>query len=154
MLPAAALPDFSNHTGDDPPHRDVESEVDPGEERPADDLTVELPDGQRVVAPSSQLAAVISAAVAGTPIPEAFSAQGITIPAPGSPVMAPLDPAMLGPGDIGVLSDRHALALGDGKALLDNQIQTVDSLGGQGAIGWQHPPEPLIISPPVQTAQG
>jgi len=170
-LPAAALPDFSNHTGDDPPHRDVESKADPGapdakdhkpggtevdsgEERPADDLTVELPDGQRVVAPSPQLAAVISAAVAGTPIPEAFSAQGITIPAPGSPVMAPLDPAMLAPGDIGVLSDRHALALGDGKALLDNQIQTVDSLGGQGAIGWQHPPEPLIASPPVQTAQG
>jgi len=170
-LPAASLPDFSTHTGDEPPHRGAESKADPeppdtgdqkpggaepspGEGRPADDLTIELPDGQTVTAPSPQLAAVISAAVAGTPIPDAFSDQGITIPAPGSPVSAPVDPSMLVPGDIGVLSDRHALSLGDGKALLDNQIQTIDSFGGRGLIGWQHPPEPVTTSPPGQTAQG
>ena len=170
-LPASSLPDFSTHTGDEPPHRGAESKADPeppdtgdqkpggtepgsGEWRPADDLTIALPDGHTVTAPSPQLAAVISAAVAGTPIPDAFSDQGITIPAPGSPVSAPVDPAMLVPGDIGVFIDRHALSLGQGKALLDNQIQTIDSFGGRGLIGWLHPPEPVTTSPPGQTAQG
>ena len=170
-FPAASLPDFSTRAGEDLPHRDAESKSDPdtpdtGDQKPggaeagpgegsaADDLTIELPDGQSVTAPSPQLATVISAAVAGTPIPEAFSGQGITIPAPGSPVIAPVDPAMLVPGDIGVFSDRHALAVGDGKALLDNQIQPIDGFEGRGLIGWQHPPEPVTTSPPVQTAQG
>jgi len=170
-LPAASLPDFSTHAGEALPHRGAESKADaegsdtgdqkpggagagPGEGSPADDLTLELPDGQSVTAPSPQLATVISAAVAGTPIPDAFSAQGITIPAPGSSVIAPVDPAMLVPGDIGVFSDRHALALGDGKALLDNQIQAIDGFEGRGLIGWQHPPEPVTTSPPVQATQG
>jgi hypothetical protein len=170
-LPAASLPDFSTPANDEPPHRGAESKADPGtpdtaDQKPsgiqagpgegsaADDLTIELPDGQTVTAPSPQLATVISAAVAGIPIPEAFSGQGITIPAPGSPVIAPVDPAMLVPGDIGVFSDRHALALGDGKALLDNQIQPIDGFEGRGLIGWQHPPEPVTTSPPVQAAQG
>ena len=61
---------------------------------------------------------------------------------------------MLVPGDIGVFSDRHALALGDGKALLDNQIQAIDGFEGRGLIGWQHPPEPVTTSPPVQATQG
>ena len=61
---------------------------------------------------------------------------------------------MLVPGDVGVFSDRHALALGDGKALLDNQIQPIDGFEGRGLIGWQHPPEPVTTSPSVQTAQG
>ena len=170
-LPAASLPDFSTRAGDDLPHRGEESKADPGtpdtgDQKPrgteagpgegstADDLTIELPDGQSVTAPSPQLATVISAAVAGTPIPDAFSAQGITIPVPGSPIVAPVDPAMLVPGDIGVFSDRHALALGDGKALLDNQIQAIDGFEGRGLIGWQHPPEPVTTSPPVQATQG
>ncbi|MEJ6538238.1 MAG: DUF4226 domain-containing protein [Mycobacterium sp.] len=170
-LPAVSLPDFSTPAGDELPHRDAESKADPdtpdtGDQKPggaeagpgegsaADDLTIELPDGQSVTAPSPQLAAVISAAIAGTPIPDAFSGQGITIPAPGSPVIAPVDPAMLVPGDVGVFNDRHALALGDGKALLDNRIQPIDGFEGRGLIGWQHPPEPLTTTPPVQTTQG
>jgi len=170
-LPAASLPDFSTPASDEPPHRGAEPKADPdtpdtGDQKPsgtpagpgegsaADDLTIELPDGQSVTAPNPRLATVISAAVAGTPIPEAFSGQGITIPAPGSPVIAPVDPAMLVPGDVGVFSDRHALALGDGKALLDNQIQPIDGFEGRGLIGWQHPPEPVTSSPSVQTAQG
>ena len=82
-LPASSLPDFSTHTGDESPHRGAESKADPeppdtgdqkpggtepgsGEWRPADDLTIALPDGHTVTATSPQLAAVISAAVAGT----------------------------------------------------------------------------------------
>ena len=37
--------------------------------------------------------AAITAAVAGTPIPEAFRQQGITIPAPGTAVPHPVEPA-------------------------------------------------------------
>lgn len=171
MLPATALPDFPTHATDDPPLRGSESTADPGTPDTADEkpggpeagpgegppggaITIELPDGQRVTAPSPQLAAVIAAAVAGTPIPDAFSGQGITIPAPGSPVVAPVDPAALVPGDVGVFGDRHALALGEGKALLDNQIQPIDGFGGRGLIGWQHPPESVTTSPPVQNEQG
>jgi len=170
-LPAAAPPDFPTRAIDDPPLRGAESKADPGapdtadeksgapeaspgEGPPGDVLTIELPDGQRVTAPSPQLAAVIAAAVAGTPIPDAFSGQGISIPAPGSPVVAPVDPAVLVPGDIGVFGDRYALALGEGKALLDNQVQPIDGFGGRGLIGWQHPPEPVTTSPPGQNEQG
>jgi hypothetical protein len=85
---------------------------------------------------------VITAAIAGTPIPEAFRQQDITIPAPGTPVTGPLEVAQVVPGDIGLLSDRHALALGSGKALLDQQIQPIASVTGPGFLGWQHPPQP------------
>lgn len=109
----------------------------------ADSTTTDaaLPDAETVTAPSPDLAGVISDAVAGTPIPEAFSRHGITIPAPGSAVTEPIDPALLSAGDVGVFADRHALALGNGKALLDNQIQPVTAVGGPGFLGWQHPPK-------------
>ena len=111
-----------------------------------DGLTVRLPDGQNVTAPNAQLAAVITAAVAGTSIPDAFSAQGITIPAPGSAVPVPVEPGRLVPGDIGLFADRHALALGSGQILLDNVIQPLGTMEEAGFIGW--------LQPPVQTATG
>jgi hypothetical protein len=129
---------------------DVSAHTDPAGTEPTPVL---LPDGRTVLAPSPELASVISAAVAGAPIPTAFSWQGITIPAPGSPVTAPVDPARLVPGDIAVLADRHALALGDGKVLLDKQIQPISSVTGPGFIGWQHPPDPDPVTvPPVLPA--
>ncbi|MCB1289610.1 MAG: hypothetical protein KDB47_18355, partial [Mycobacterium sp.] len=95
-------------------------------------------------------------ALAGTPIPEAFGRQGITIPAPGSPVVEPLAPEVLTPGDIGVFTDRHAVALGNGKGLLDQQIQPLAAVAGPTFLGWQHPPAPekqmSTTSPPVPTA--
>ncbi|ODR09855.1 hypothetical protein BHQ15_06105 [Mycolicibacillus koreensis] len=111
-------------------------------EPPPGPATVTLPDGSTVTAPSAELAAVITAATAGTPIPDAFTAQGITIPAPGTAVSAPLDPTRLAPGDIGLFTDRHALAVGNGKALLDGQIQQLSSVAGPSFLGWEHPPEP------------
>jgi hypothetical protein len=127
-----------------------------------DPTSVDLPNGQTVIAPNPQLAAVITAAVSGTPIAEAFSAEGITIPAPGSAIAHPVEPIDLLPGDVGLFTDRHALALGDGKALLDNQIQTLASMPELGFIGWQHPPEPVLSTwpdvsapaPPRQTYPG
>jgi hypothetical protein len=151
--------DFEAGTDEPPPDRDIdpppraESDVDPEgpavedvapDEAPAtaDPHAVELPDGQTVSAPSPQIAAAITAAVAGTPIPDAFRQQGIVLPPPGSSVAAPVEAANLAPGDIGVLADRHALALGNGTALLDNQIQPIANVAGPGFLGWQHPPGP------------
>jgi hypothetical protein len=119
-----------------------------GDPNGQDPSSVELPDGQIIIAPNPQLAAAITAAVAGTPIAEAFSAQGITIPAPGSAIANPVQPTDLLPGDVGIFTDRHALALGVEKALLDNQIQDIASMSGLGFIGWQRPPEPVIAPAP------
>jgi hypothetical protein len=147
-LPAAAVPDLplgpapdlvQQDAGDSPERAELAEDNTDADDDPS---TVVLPDGQTVIAPNPRLAAVITAAVGGTPIAEAFDAQGITIPAPGTSVSAPLEPAQLSPGDIGLFTDRHALALGDGKALLDNRIQPVAGLPGLGFLGWQHPPEP------------
>lgn len=135
-----SLPEFSSPPDLSPlaeriRHSDPQPDEPTGQ---AQDIPVDAPAPGNSERP--ELAGVITAAVAGTPIPEAFSRQGITIPPPGSPVDAPLDPAQLVPGDIGVFGDRHALALGNGNALLDNQIQPVTAIGGPGFIGWQHPP--------------
>ena len=121
-LPTAASPDFPI-------------------ERPPIDWPVD-----NVTAPNAQLAAVITAAVAGTPIPDAFSAQGIAIPAPGSAIPVPVEPGRLVPGDIGLFADRHALALGSGQMLLDNVIQPLGTMKDAGFIGW--------LQPPVQMATG
>lgn len=143
---------------------------DPGDESPPEDLTaVQLPDGTTVDAPSPEVAAAMTAAVAGTPIAEAFRQQGIIVPAPGSAVLAPIDPDQIVPGDIAVLADRHALALGTGRALLDGRIQTIADVTLPGFLGWLHPsvpgppttmesstpqtPEaPAPVRPPAQTA--
>lgn len=102
--------------------------------------TVTLPDGETVTADSPQLAAAITAAVGGSPIAEAFRQQGITIPPPGTAVADPVDPARVTPGDIGIFTDRHALALGPDKALLDGQIQHIATVSGPSFLGWEHPP--------------
>lgn len=171
----AAAGEGPNDDADQDADQDVDQDVDqdadedaaagtPQDDPPPvpDPSVVELPDGQRITAPSPQIAAAITAAVAGTPIPEAFRQQGIILPPAGSPVSAPVDPGRLAPGDVGVLADRHALALGNGTALLDNQIQPIADVGGLGFLGWQHPPGPTTTNPqppavpaptrPVETA--
>jgi hypothetical protein len=125
----------------------------PAAPTPDDETVVHLPNGETVTAPSPQLAAVITAAVAGTPIPEAFRQQGITIPAPGTAVPSPVDPAQVIPGDIGMLTDRHALALGNGKAVLNNQIQPITGVSGPTFLGWEHPPGPGSGTPTPRSDQ-
>lgn len=130
---------------------------DPGREPQPDEgpVTVTLPDGATTTIADPQLAAAMQAAADGTPVAEAFRRQGIDIPPPGTPVTAPVEQARVRPGDIGVFSDRHALAVGDGKALLDGQIHLVSNLRGPGFLGWQHPPvriqEPAPAGEPVPT---
>lgn len=120
--------------------------------------TLTLPDGETVTAASPQLAAVITAAVGGAPIAEAFQQQGISIPPPGTAVTDPIEPPQVSPGDIGMFVDRHALALGPGKALVDGQIQHIATVSGPTFLGWEHPPAasatmttPARSDPPTPT---
>lgn len=130
---------------DDPAPDGVDAEATDGEgaqERLSDNgpVTVRLPDGATTSVADPQLAAAMQAAADGQPVAEAFRRQGIDLPPPGTPVAAPIDATRLRPGDIGVFTDRHALAVGDGKALLDGQVHLVGNLRGPGFLGWQHPP--------------
>ena len=124
----------------------------PGEQDP---VSVRLPDGETMTVANPRLAAAMQAVADGEPVVEAFRSQGIHIPPPGTPVVAAVDVAGLRPGDIGVFTDRHALAVGAGKALLDGQVHLVENLRGPGFLGWQHPPaaaqEPAPPTEPVAT---
>jgi Domain of unknown function (DUF4226) len=144
-------PDARDHPPSDEPteHKDGET---PGEEpEPAGPTTVTLPNGETVTAASPQIAAAIKAAAGGTPIADAFRQQGITIPPPGTPVVKPVDPPSLTPGDVGIFTDRHALALGHSNALLDGQIQDISAVSGPSFLGWEHPPAPVNATAPART---
>ncbi|MHA7648737.1 DUF4226 domain-containing protein [Mycobacterium sp. ML4] len=140
------------HKRDDDDDRREDESPDAGqtEPPPAGPTTVTLPTGETVTAASPQLAAAIRAAASGTPIAEAFQQQGITIPPPGTAVSTPLDPSRVEPGDIGIFTDRHALALGRDKALLDGQIQHISTVTGPSFLGWEHPPAPATQSSPPE----
>jgi hypothetical protein len=130
---------------------DKEAQASPApESQPAGPTTVTLPTGETVTAASPQLAAAIKAAAGGTPIADAFHQQGITIPPPGTAVSDPVDPSRLAPGDIGMFADRHALALGDSKALLNGQIQHISTVKGPSFLGWEHPPAPVTADAPAK----
>ncbi|MCV7410399.1 hypothetical protein AWC05_20930 [Mycobacterium florentinum] len=132
---------------DDDPREDVSTAESP----PTGPTAVTLPDGETVTAASPQLAAAIEAAVGGASIPDAFHQQGITIPAPGTAVANPVDPVQVVPGDIGIFTDRHALALGHTKALLDGQIQHIATVSGPSFLGWEHPPAAATATAPART---
>lgn len=166
-LQREAPPDEYADDGALPPGDEVPADETPGEEdednaadggstttpQPGDaagPTTVTLPDGETTTAATPQIAAAMQAAADGTPIADAFRHQGIAIPPPGTPVAAPLDQSRLSPGDIGVFSDRHALAVGNGKALLDGQIQHVGNVRGPSFLGWQHPPAQPETAPPAR----
>ena len=67
----------------------------------------------------------------------------MTIPPPGTAVTDPVDPSQLTPGDIGMFTDRHALALGESRALVNGQIQHISTVSGPSFLGWEHPPVPV-----------
>lgn len=140
---------------DDPDGGEAADDVAPEPGPDNGPVTVRLPDGATTTVADPRLAAVMQAAADGTPVAEAFRRQGIDIPPPGTPVAAPVEAARLRPGDFGVFTDRHALAVGDGKALLDGQIHLTENLRGPGFLGWQHPPvragEPASSGEPVPT---
>lgn len=154
---AASQPDELASAHEPTPEEAGDKEVDDGapaapEPTPgAGPTTVKLPDGDMVTAPTPQLAAVVRAAAGGTPISDAFRQQGITIPPPGTAVTGQVDPSRVRLGDIGMFTDRHALAVGNSKALLDGEIHYIDDVRGPSFLGWQHPPVPIGPAEPAQT---
>lgn len=124
---------------DDREGADEDAGLGKSESPPQAPTTVTLPNGETVTAASPQLAAAIKVAASGTPIADAFQQQGIAIPLPGTAVANPVDPARISAGDVGVFTDRHALALGPSKALLDGQIQHISAVRGPNFLGWIHP---------------
>ncbi len=143
-LPDAQEEDPSAHDASDNPDEDNDPQDVSSDEPAAGPTPVTLPDGETVTAASPQLAAAIQAAVGGTPIAEAFQQQGMTIPPPGTAVANPIDALRVGPGDIGMFTDRHALAVGPDKALLDGQIQHIATVSGPNFLGWEHPPAAAV----------
>jgi Domain of unknown function (DUF4226) len=141
----ASSEEADNHNEDEEHKEDVST--DEREPQPAGPTTVTLPDGETVTAASPQLAAAIKAAAGGASIADAFHQQGITIPPPGTAVINPLDPLQVAPGDLGMFTDRHALALGHDKALLDGQIQHIATVSGPSFLGWEHPPTAAATAP-------
>ncbi len=138
--PDASTDGPGNDTDGEDNKDDEDGPADQPASAPVGPTAVTLPDGETVTAATPQLAAAIKAAVGGAPIAEAFRQQGITLPAPGTAVTDPIDPPQVVPGDIGMFADRHALALGPGKALLDGQIQHIATVSGPSFLGWEHPP--------------
>ncbi len=134
---------------DTEPDKNDQQRTDHEHTEPASGPTlVTLPNGETLTAASPQLAAAIEAAAGGTPIAEAFRQQGMTIPAPGTAVSDPVDPSRLVPGDIGMFTDRHALALGESRALVNGQMQHISTVGGPDFLGWEHPPAPVNTTAP------
>jgi hypothetical protein len=140
----------SGQKGDDQADHEAAGSM-AAEPPPSGPTVVTLPNGETVIAPSPQLAAAIKASADGVPIAEAFRQQGITIPPPGTAVSDPVDPSQVAPGDIGMFTNRHALALGQSKALLNGQIQHISTVTGPSFLGWEHPPAPVTTTAPVRT---
>jgi hypothetical protein len=49
-----------------------------------------------------------------------------------------------------MFTDRHALALGPGNALLDGQIQRISTVSGPSFLGWEHPPTTATATAPAR----
>jgi hypothetical protein len=47
-----------------------------------------------------------------------------------------------------MFTDRHALALGESRALVNGQIQHISTVNGPGFLGWEHPPLPVNAPAP------
>jgi Domain of unknown function (DUF4226) len=136
---------------DQPDHEDTEPQAATEQPPASGPTTVTLPNGETVTAASPQLAEAIKAAAGGVPIADAFREQGITIPPPGTAVPDPVDPSSVVPGDIGMFTNRHALALGESRALLNGQIQHISTVSGPSFLGWEHPPAPVAAVAPART---
>jgi hypothetical protein len=148
----------SDVDSDNDDDNDGEAEPDGEEKAVPESRQVRLPNGDIVTAPTPQLAKIISTAISGTPIGEAFQQHGLPIPPPGTAVPIPVDPAEVGTGDIGMFTDRQALALDRTRALLGGEVRTLAGVSGPSFLGWIHPPQadgtvPSTSSaPPTATA--
>lgn len=133
--PEDAEPENAEAEDDEPAAPEPQPDEEP------ESAEVLLPGGDRITAPTPELAKVITTALAGTPVGEAFQRHGLAIPPPGTPVSDPVDPAEVSTGDVGMFTDRQALALDRTRALLGGEIQPLTSVSGPSFLGWMHPPQ-------------
>ncbi|MBB3753687.1 hypothetical protein FHT44_006209 [Mycolicibacterium sp. BK634] len=115
--------------------------------------SVALPDGTTVEAPDPQSAQVLRAVLSGSTVTDAYHAAGIELAPPGSPVLHPVDPSQLQPGDIAQFVSRPpVLVIGHGKIWMDGQLQPIGALGtSNDFLGWSKPaastPAPAMPAP-------
>jgi hypothetical protein len=115
---------------------------------------VRLPDGDTITAPTPQIADAIRASLVGAPIGAAFAQQGITVPPAGTAVAHPIDPSKLVAGDIGMFTDRQALALDRNRAWFNGQLEPVTGVSGPSFLGWLHPSDQGTAGSSATTPNG
>jgi Domain of unknown function (DUF4226) len=136
----ATTPAADHHGGVDPAAEVPAAATGQGNDMPTD---VTLPDGSTAHAPSPQAATALRAALNGASVSDAYQQAGITLPPAGSPVLDPVPPGHLQPGDVGVWKDHMVMALGDSKVLVSGQVQPQSSMGsGPDFLGWMDPTKP------------
>jgi len=109
-------------------------------------LTVTMPDGTPVTAPDAQRAAAMKAVVDGSSVSAAYGDQ---IPPAGTPVMNPVDPNSLQPGDYAQFEAKPAVMyMGNGKIWLDGTLKPVSALpSSEDFLGWTGPPATGAVTP-------
>lgn len=134
--------------GSDQNHPAAEAATQPASAQPAgnssaapvSNIDVKLPDGTTTHAPNAQAANAVRAALTGADPSDAYQRAGVTLPPPGTPVLNPVAPPDLQPGDIGIWKDHQVMALGDSKVLVSGQVQPESSIGSSpDFLGWMRP---------------
>lgn len=114
---------------------------------------VHLPNGQTVTAPNPQMAKVSEAIASGTPIPDAFRQNGMTMPPPGAAVPNPMDPSKVTMGAVAQFSDHQVYAYSRDWVNINGQIHPLSDVSGPGFLGWLPPPDvPTAPLPPATVA--
>jgi hypothetical protein len=111
---------------------------------------VKLPDGTTTHAPNVQAANAARAALSGANPADAYQQAGVTLPPPGTPILNPVAPGDLQPGDIGMWKDHQVMALGDNKVLVNGQVQPDSSIASSpDFLGWMRPTQASSAPPAV-----
>jgi hypothetical protein len=120
--------------------------------QPNTDITLKN-DHTVIHAPNSQAATAIQEAANNGADPKAaYAKAGITLPPAGTPVISPITPEDLQPGDVGEFKDHWVMALGDGQVLMNGQKQPAATVmqSSPDFLGWIRPTQ----QPPAMPADG
>jgi hypothetical protein len=86
------------------------------------------------------LAEAVKSYLSGSPVDAAYRDAGLTLPPPGTPVTAPIDPSTLTCGAIGMFKDHYVVAVDSAKALDNGQVVPLTTVAsGPGFLGWMDP---------------
>jgi Domain of unknown function (DUF4226) len=112
----------------------------PPDTSPTPTTTIALPDGSTGTARTAALAQAVKSYLGGTPVDAAYRDAGLTLPPPGTPVTAPIDPSTLTCGAIGMFKDHYVVAVDPAKALDNGQVVPLTTVAsGPGFLGWLDP---------------